>query len=654
MAKREPTDTQPRDQRWSTKDSFWWKAAIGEPVHTKVVTYGKWLKSLYTPAHQYDRVYERLYEGSELRRNRNALQTLQDRGFSAARLNVSESIIDTVTSRLSKQRPMPAITVVDGQWSTKRKARKYREFILGEMQQTEFDQRSQEALRDGGVCGNGITRIDDSGDGEKVFAERVLREEILFDPRESKYGRPPNGFRVHRIARDHLIELYPEYFREIVNANASSARPSEEIDDDTTKTLDLDDYCDVYEGWHLPRVGGDDAEDGRHVVCIDNKTLLSECWYEPRFPFGMFRYRKPVRGIWAKGLIFKLKDIQHRINSIVRDLQMNLMATGRGHFLMQEGTEMPAEMLTGWSPFTMKYRGNRPPTWNAPQPFNQAQLNALEFFIGQAHDLSGVSQAAASSKSSLGPGASGVALDTQYDIESERFAMQESQYAAYRLDCAQLYVDAAKRVARKRADNKGKGKAKAYVTSWLHRDAIEQLEYSEVSMKSDEYRMQLEPVNFLPSSRAGKLSAVGQLAQAGVIPQWLAAALFDEPDLESANRITLGAFWNCERKMEILADLNKDMPMPAPYNDLELELKVTTAYCNYTESEDAPDEVVQRYRDYLQLVLDAIAEKKKGDAMNAPPPMPMPPGMPGAMNGPQAMPGSAPMLPPGAPMPVAA
>ena len=646
----------PSDPRWASGDQFWYRAKVGEPVHTKVVTFGKWLKSIYSTAHQHDRIYERLYEGTELRRNRQALVALSERGFSAAKLNVSESIIDTVVSRLSKQRPMPALTVMDGQWSTKRKARKYREFILGEMQQTEFDQRSQEALRDGAVNGNGITRIDDSGDGDCVFAERVLREEILFDPRESKYGTPRNCFRRHRIARDQLIDIYPDSARDIINAPAAEPRPTEELDDDTARTLNLDDYVDVYEAWHLPNDSDGDDEDGRHVLCLDGKTLLSECWYEPRFPIAMFRYRKPMRGIWGRGLIFKLKDIQHRINSIVRDLQMNLQATGRGFFLQQEGSDLPVEMLSGWQPFSMKYKGNRPPTWQAPQPFNQAQLAALEKFIQYAHDLSGVSQAAASSRSSLGPGASGVALDTQYDIESERFAMQESQYASYRLDAAQLYIDAAKRVARKRADAKGKSKAKAYVTSWAHRDAIEQLEYTSVELKQDEYRLQLEPVNFLPYTRAGKLSAVGQLAQSGVIPQWLTAALFDEPDLEGINRITLGAFWNAERKMELLADPEKQIPMPAPYNDLDLELKLVTAYCNYVESEDAPDEVQDRYRQYLALVTDAI--KKKSAAAAGPPGVPAPGGMPPAgppgMSGPAAMPGAAPMLPPGAPMPQAA
>lgn len=626
--RKQAKESKPIDPRWSG-DSFWHRAELGDgaKVHDKVVTYGKGLRDLYASAHKIDRVHERLYEGSDLRRNQSALQALQQRGFAAARLNVSKSVVNTVVSRLSKGRPMPSFKVDDADWSLKRKSKQYRKFILGEMMATDFDARSKEALLDGAIIGSGITYIDDSGDGEKVFAERMLREELLYDPRECKYGKPPNAIRVYRIARDHLMELYPDHARAIIAASPAQSGIRDEVDDDT-KVTDLDDYVDVWRAIHLPR--GDD--DGRDALCIDGATLKYEKWEEPRFPWAIFRYAKPRRGVWAKGLIYELKDLQHRINSIVRDMQMNLAATGRGHYAMQEGSALPPEMLTGSAPFVLKFKGNTAPVFTAPTPINPAQLQMLQFFMQQAFELPGVSQAAASSKSSLGAGASGVALDTQYDIESERFAMEEGQYAEYRLEAAQLYIDASKRVARKRAASVGEKRPK-YVSGWLGRDAIEKLEHDKVSLNTDEYKLQLEAVNFIPDTKAGKLSAVGQLAQSGVIPQWLTAALFDEPDLARANRITLAAFWNCERKMEILADPDAEMPAPAAYNDLELELKMTVAYLNNAEAEHAPGEVVERYLAYMRDVENLITKGKQGEAMNAPPVDPMAAGQPGMVPG---------------------
>lgn len=655
MAKRKPPtdddqdDAEPlpkADPRWKTRVEYWFKEPVGKPVHERVVEYGKWLRTLYMSFHRRMRMYEWLYEGSELRRSPQALAILAERGMSSARLNVSESIIDTIVARQSKRRAMPSFVVDDADWSLKRKAKQYRKFILGEMRATEFDEKSRECLLDGAVVGMGFTQINDTGDGDSVFAERVLWDEMFFDPRESKYGTPPNAYRVYRVARDHLMALYPQFATQIINAAPSSARPNDDTDDEVTKTLDLEDYVDVFEAWHPPRKepdGDGDETDGRHVVCIENATLISELWYEPRWPVAMYRFKKTRRGIWSKGVMFKLKDIQHRINSIARDIQMNVQATGRGFFLQNEANALPVEMLSGWQPFNIKYKGATPPQWVAPTPFNQAQLNALEFFIGQAHDLTGVSQAATQSRSSLGPGASGVALDTQYDIESERFAMQEAQYAEYRLASAQLYIDASKRVARKREAMKGTKKSKIYVSSWIHRDAIEKLEYDKVSLSTDQYKLQLEPINYIATQRGGKLSEVGQLAQAGILPQWLAGALFEEPDLDFGWRITLGSLWNAMRKMEDLADETKDMPVPtAAYNDLDLEVTMTKAYTNNAEAERAPDVIVDRYRQYLEML---ALEKQKQAAATAPP------GMGGQMNGPAAMPGAQPMLPPGAPMP---
>lgn len=634
-----PKNTAPRDARWSA-NQFWFKAAVGEPVHDKVVTYGTALRGLYASAHARDRVHERIYDGAELRRFSSAVQALQARGIAAARLNASKSVVNTVVSRLSKGKPMPSFVVDDADWSLKRKAKQYRKFIVGEMLQTDFDERSKEALRDGAIIGTGLTRIDDTGDGDKVFAERVLREELLFDPRECKYGKPQQAMFVHRIARAHLAEMFPTNAPRIFDAPPSAMRQQEDLDDDTTRTTDLDDYVDVFEAWHLPRC----ESDGRHVLCIEGDTLTSEVWHEPRFPIAMFRYQKPQKGIWGRGLIYELKDLQHRVNCIVRDMQMNLQATGRGHYAMREQDAVPAELLTGLAPFVLKYKGQTPPQWTAPQAINPAQLQMLQFFIQQMYELPGVSQASAASKSALGAGASGVALDTQYDIESERFAMEEAQYAEYRLQAAQLYIDASKRVARKRAEGKGE-KRKPYVSGWLGRDAIEKLEHDKVSLESEDYRLQLEAVNFIPDTRAGKLSAVGQLAQAGVIPQWLSAALFDEPDLARANKITLAAFYNCERKMETLADPTKDMVAPAPYNDLELELKMCVAYLNNAEAENAPAEVLERYLQYLGLVEDAIGKKKQGEA-----PPPVDPAM-AAQAG--VVPGVGQVVPPmsGGPMP---
>ena len=57
------------------------------------------------------------------------------------------------------------------------------------------------------------------------------------------------------------------------------------------------------------------------------------------------------------------------------------------------------EVLTGAQPFKLKYRGLQPPQFSVPTAINMAHVEALKYFIQLAHDLVGVSQAFATSRS---------------------------------------------------------------------------------------------------------------------------------------------------------------------------------------------------------------------------------------------------------------
>jgi hypothetical protein len=651
MARRRPVASQQQ------QDRHWYRLPVGAPVHDHVVAHGQALLTIDEPRHQRNRARERIYEGQALRRFGMARAYLERAGISVAELNATMTVIDTFVSRISKDRPMPEIMTDGADWDLKRRSRKYRQFLLGKMLETEFDDLSRSALDDGAKLGTGWTRIDDRDDD--VIAERMLDNEVLFDRRECKYGAPMTAITTRRIARDHLAELYPKFADEIKNAAPSRPRADDNDEDETNSGTDLEDYVDVFEGVRLP--GSKEAGTGRVALCIDTATLFSLEWHDPRFPWAMFRLRKPSRGLRGTGFVDQLAQLQHRVNCIVRDLQMNLAAFGRGYIAVNAANDIPAEMMSGWQPFKLKYNGAQPPQVTAPQPFNPAQLAALEFFVGQMFELTGVSRASATSQSALGAGASGVALDTQYDIDSDRFRMPQANYARYRLDAAQCYLDASARVARAREARKGE-KRSWVATSWVNRDEIERLDYTEVSLEPSQYKLKIEPVGFIPTTRAGKLSVVEQLAKAGVIPQWLVPTLFDDPDLVQASRITLSAFRNCIRKMDLLADVKKEAPVPCGYNDLDLEEKIAVAYYNFVEDDGAPDEVLDRYDTYIKLVRALIAERDKGSgaaagALVAPGMVPpLPPdqgGVPMIPQGPLPVPttiGAPPMPPGGMPM----
>ena len=629
----------------------WYRMPVGaQDFHDHVVDYAKALCKVESGFHARNAASIRIYRGVDLTKHRDAVSALERIGRGIARLNALKAICDTWSSRLSKDRPMPGFVVDDSDWDLKQKAHKYREFIVGQMLETEFDDLSRQALHDGGRLGFGFTRIDD--DVDTVIAERVPFNDILFDRRECTYGKPQQAIRLYRIAKDHLAELYPKHRSVIMNAPSAERRKGDEDATTGPPIGDLDDYVDTYTAIKLPFTADPKDESGRRVLVIPGATLSSEIWHEPRFPWAMFQLLKPDEGLYPDGFVAQLAELQHRVNCIVRDIQLNMAATGRGFFLVNEANDIPVEMLSGMMPFKLKHKGNQPPQWVTPSPFNAAQVSMLDKFIEEMFNMTGVSRANAESRSSLGGGASGVALDTQYDIDSDRFRMPQANYARYRLDGAQRYLDAAARVARRREADKGK-KRSWVATTWKSRDAIQKLDYDKVTLEEGSYRLRIEPIGFLPDTRAGKLSVVEQLAKAGVIPQWMVPALFDEPDLVEANKIILAPYKNCLRKMDELIDVKLPAPMPEPYNNLDLELAVSTAFYNWVQAERAPESVQYRFRVYCDMVTDLIAKKQPAPAnANAGFPgaaMP-PPGPPAPPPGPlPPLPGGVPLMPQGPP-----
>lgn len=631
---------------------YWHKRKIGDRVDDVLVGYAEELFKNARPEHRRNCSRVRIYEAEMLSRNRDAVAALDSIGMKIARLNALKSIIDTFVSRLSKDRPMPGIATEGMSYKAKQQAREFRQFIVGQMRSTEFDSLSRDALLDAAIVGDGFTQIDDADGG--IFAERMLPNEIVFDKRECRYGKPRQAFRVRRVARDVLEELYPDKasIEAIRRSPGSEKRPDDDYESDMLG--DLDDYVDVYEAWCLPV--REDGSDGRHAIILKSGTLVFEEWLEPRFPWGHVRVHKPLVGLNGKSFTDQLAPMQHRVNSMVRDLQLNIAAAGRGMFLVNEKNDIPANMLVGMEPFKLKYNGNTPPQWYTPPMFNSAQITAVEKFIDWMHDLSGVSRAATTSKSSLGPGASGIALDTQYDIDSDRFRLPQANYADYRMECAQRYIDAGRRRARRNEAEKGKKRSHSAM-SWKNRDAYEKVDWNNVALEEGKYKLQIQAQNYLPDEKAGKLSVVEQLAKAGVIPQWMVPMLFDEPDLVQANNVVLAPIRNALKKMDILIDEDRPIPTIAAHNDLDLELKVVTAYCNLMEEQEAPDEIQDRFAQYRDLVVNAIAQKTK-DSPAAPAPamapaeQPLPGGVPPMPQGPVPAPemiGAAPMPPPAVP-----
>lgn len=610
----------------------WWLLK-GQGITDGVVGWVERLRARNRAENIIDLIHEAIYEGRPLGNASDypALEHLRRQRHASASLNLTRSMVDTVVSRLGKRRPMPVISADDAGWGEKLFAKRASRVLRRKMGQPFVERLCPQVLRDAVIRGTGV--IHAYREGGDVRLERVQRHELVVDPRDGRYGEPRVMARVKPVNRDVLAEMFPKRRDDIMNAAAADRLDWTPHEYDTTLEPD---EVEVIEAWHLP--SGAEATDGMHVVCIMGiEPLCVDPWTRQRFPFAMMHWSPPTRGFWGHGLVEDLTGIQAKVNEMLTDAQVAAAFAGKLKLFQARQANINKNHMRATSTVVIETDGP-PPTYVDATPLVQHQLALIDWIINRAYDMTGVSQSAATSKSALGSNASGKALDTQYDIESDRFSNPELNYAMLRVDIGGVVLDEARDIAEDEdCDNRAQ---------W-----IDEIDWTKVEVDAGDYHLVLEPQNFLPDSRAGRLSTVGEMGKAGLLQdQMQTLALFDEPDMQRYNRWRLGPFYNLERMMEDVGDVDislgdvvPDPQMLAAAPDLAKEMAL--GMYNYAASEKAGEVVLGRYRWFLKM-LEGIA---KQTATPAQPPAPMPGPMgPGGPAGPMGPPGAA-ILPPGMP-----
>jgi len=123
-------------------------------------------------------------------------------------LNVVQSMIDTVVSKIGKNRPKPMFLTDGGDWSLQSKAKKLNQFVEGQFHATELWEKAALAFQDACIFGTGALKI--FRDGENIKVERVFIDEILVDDAEAYYSEPRQLHQRKYINREVLLEMFPD------------------------------------------------------------------------------------------------------------------------------------------------------------------------------------------------------------------------------------------------------------------------------------------------------------------------------------------------------------------------------------------------------------------------------------------------------------
>ena len=529
--------------------------------------------------------------------------------------NVISSTIDTVTSKMSKNRPKPLFLTSGGNYKQQRKAKKLDRFCEGLFYENNAYQLGPEIFRDAAVFGTGIVHVyEENG---RIKWERVIASEMYVDMVEGFYGKPRQMHRVKAVDRSVLMDLFPDHKKEIATARNASATL-------TGVYQNIADLITVAESWHLP--SGKDAGDGIHTITIDNITLFVEKYEKDFFPFVMLHWSKRLYGVWGQGLAEQLQSIQLEINKILWVIQRSMHLHGTYRVWIKTGSKLPKEHIN--NDIGAILVSDEKPEYLSSSFIPQEYFMHLQTLKNQAFEQAGISQLSAAAKKPSGLD-SGRARREFNDIESERFMVIGQQYQQMFLDLARISISIAKDIY---AENK---KFEVMVPG---KKFIETINWKDINLEEDEYTMKMFPVSSLPNDPAGRLQTIQEYMQAGMLSPRQGRRLLDFPDLEQVEDLANAQEDYLHTILEKIVD-DGTYTVPEPLDDLKLAHELALEYYSQGKNLGLEEEKLELLRRFIDQV--GILEQKA---------------MPPAPVAPQAVPTAPPvsdMLPnaPGAQLP---
>lgn len=599
---------------------FWWAKESSQEASEGLWTFVEQNRQRRRSLAVIDSIHEAIYADRPLGETPNmAMQRMRSRRSAPATLNITGAMVDTVASRLVRRRPMPIIGADDAGWTEKLFARRASRVMRRIMGGSRMESTRPLVIRDMIVRGTGATQVWQRG-GDVAF-ERFPRSELVYDPDDAYYGSPRTLARHCWQPLETMIARYPEHAMQLESAACRKPEYVGDRDMATNYATSREDWVEVVYGWHLPfEVEPGELVLGRAVVAVRDAYLEDKPWNRQRHPVSLQHWEIPFAGLDGTGLVEGLAGCQAKVNDVAQDLQEALYFGSSLKVMLQRNANVNKHHLRARHPVVIEYDGSVPPQYVPPNPVAPTVIQFLDWLISKMSDIGGISQLSMASRNPLGANASGKALDTMYDIESDRFAFIELLCAIGSCDTGRILVDEAKEIAETHK--------KSEQAEW-----IREIDWRKAVIDGGPYHLSIEPTNFLPETRGGKLAFVTEMMEKGLIkdPATI-AGLFEEPDIAGTFKIVLGPRRSIERTAEDLADPDIEFPMPDPLQPLELGIEWMKAEYNDAWANRAPDVVLGRYRDWIRIAQAKLDEGKAA--------MPQP-----------AIPGAMPGAPPGGPMP---
>lgn len=488
--------------------------------------------------------------------------------------NVVQSAIDTLTSKIAKNRPRPLFLTSGGNYKKQRRAKALNKFVDGVFYENDAHAKGPMTFRDGCVFDGGITHV--FAHFSRVRFERVMPGELLIDEVEAFYGEPRSIHRVKNVDRSVLLELFPEKTSSIKMAALFDGKGGFDT---------LSDQVTVRDSIHLP--SGPSAKDGFRVLSINNDVLSRDPWKHSFFPYARFSWNPRLYGYWGQSAVEQIQPIQLEINKLLWIAQRSFHLAGSFKVLIANGSKVVKEHFNNDIGALINYTGTKP-EYVVPPVLPPEFLQHLWNLKNAAFEQVGVSQLSAAAKKPDGLN-SGKALREYNDIETDRFMTVGQAYERYYLELAKLSIATAKDIY---------SEEKKYAVKVPGKRFIETIDWKDIDLEEDEYVMKVFPVSSLPNDPAGRLQTVQEYMQGGFISPRHGRRLLDTPDLEQEETLATAQEDYLHECLEKILE-EGILSVLEPYDDLELARELGLQYYAQGKSNGVEEEKLDLIRQFI-------------------------------------------------------
>jgi hypothetical protein len=532
------------------------------------------------------------------------------------RLNMVQSCCDTVNAKITLSKPKITFLTSGGDYAAQRKAKKLEQFQDGVFYQTNQHQLSPQVSLDAMVLGTGIEHI--YAERGKIKHEKVIPSEITIDEVEGIYGNPRTFYRTKLVQKDLLAALFPERRDEIWNQKAETYSNGAGIT--------IANMLPLVASWHLPSiVDSDAAGDGRCCIAVNDLLLADDEWKRDYPPFAFLRWlRRPI-GFWGQGLAEQLIALQVELNNVSRTISDTIRLGSVLKVFVENGSKVNVAQLDRTIGAVVNYTGTKP-EFGTPQVLSPDLVNRESFLWGKGYEVSGVSQLSASSKIPAGlQNASGKALETYLDAETERFSVFADDYQQFHMDVSKQDIDLARELY---------GDGEEIEVTVPGKRFLQSIRWGDINLENDAYIMQRWPTNFLADDPADRMKQVQDMSAAGWINQDMAMDLLDFPDLKSFLNLKNAGVETLKYIIECILEEGRYIP-PEPFFNLQLGIQMMQSVYGTLIQQDAPESKKDLVRNWISQAQDILSPPAPDPAAAGGPPgaPPMGPGGPPGATG---------------------